>query len=157
MKQDRFLMGILIAIGLLVIVALSLFFARRDQRSYLNSNSPDAVVFNYVLAVTNKDYQKAYGYLADLDGKPTYEEFRKSFITGAINPNNVGVDVGEASINSDEATVSISLIYSPSDPFSSGSRSAEQALLIQQNNDWKISSMPYNLWDYNWYQTPVKP
>ena len=28
--------------------------------------NPDDVVHNYVLAVLNKDYQKAYGYLADL-------------------------------------------------------------------------------------------
>lgn len=157
MKQDRFLTGILIAIGVLVIVALALFFARRGQQSYRAEQSPDAVAFNYVLAVTNKDYQKAYGYLADLENKPTYDQFRRSFLTGSVSPENVGVDVGQAEISGDEAMVSVDVIYSPSDPFSDGYRNTQQAVLVQQNGEWKISSMPYNFWDYSWYQATPKP
>lgn len=157
MKQDRFLTGILIAIGVLVIAALALFFARRGQQSYREANSPDAVVFNYVLAVTNKDYQKAYGYLADLEDKPTYEQFRRSFLTGSVSPENVGVDVGPAEVDGDEAAVNVNLVYSPSDPLSSEYRNVQQALLVRQNGEWKISSMPYNFWDYSWYQAPPKP
>ncbi|HET7142506.1 MAG TPA: hypothetical protein VFI68_00685, partial [Anaerolineales bacterium] len=60
MKQDRFLTGILIGIGVLILLALALFFARKDTKEYKAGDSPDAAVFNYVLAVTNKDYKKAY-------------------------------------------------------------------------------------------------
>lgn len=157
MKQDRFLTGILIAIGVLVIVALALFFARRGQQSYRAERSPDAVAFNYVLAVTNKDYQKAYGYLADLENKPTYDQFRRSFLTSSVSSENIGVDVGQAEISGDEAMVSVDVIYSPSDPFSDGYRNTQQAVLVQQNGEWKISSMPYNFWDYSWYQATPKP
>lgn len=157
MKQDRFLTGILIAIGVLVIVALALFFARRGQQSYRAEQSPDAVAFNYVLAVTNKDYQKAYGYLADLENKPTYDQFRRSFLTSSVSSENIGVDVGQAEISGDEAMVSVDVIYSPSDPFSDGYRNTQQAVLVQQNGEWKISSMPYNFWDYSWYQATPKP
>jgi hypothetical protein len=157
MKQDKFLTGILIGIGVLILLALGLFFMRQDKRDYVAETSPDGVVHNYVLAVLNKDYQKAYGYLADLDNKPTYEEFRQSFFNGMVNPSDVGVDVGSVEINKDEAVVSLSVYYSNSDPFSSRYANEDRALLTQQSSVWKLNSMPSSFWDYNWYQEPYKP
>ena len=158
MKQDKFLTGILIGIGVLIVIALALFFTRKDTKQYTTDDTPEGVVYNYVLAVFNRDYEKAYGYLADLKNKPTYEEFRKSFFNGNINPGNTGVDVGTVEINGDEAVVNISVVYAPSDPFSSRSENTDRALLVKQNDTWKISAMPsYSFWDYNWYSQPVKP
>lgn len=157
MKQDRFLLGILVGIAVLIVVALGLFFTRQDTQTYLTTDTPEAVAFNYVLAVTEKDYQKAYSYLADLDHKPTYDEFRQSFFNGMVNPDEVGVDVGEATVHGDEASVELNLVYSASDPFSSGYRNEDKALLVRQSDAWKISSMPYNFWDYNWYQPKTNP
>jgi len=157
MKQDRFLTGILIGIGLLVVVALAVFFTRKDTQTYISDETPEGVVHNYVVAVLNKDYEKAYSYLADLDNKPTYEEFRDSFLKGMVNPNNSGVDVGQSDITGDDATVEVTLVYNPSDPFSTGYRDTQRAILVKQNGTWKISSMPqYNFWDYNWYQEVTK-
>lgn len=157
MKQDKFLTGILIGIGLLVVLALALFFTRQDKRTYLLEDTPEAVAHDYALAVINKDYEKAYAYLADLKYKPTYEEFRQSFLNGMINPDNVGVDVGEASITRDEAVVDLTLYYSYSDPFSSRTGSPDRALLVEQDGEWKVSSMPYTFWDWSWYQEPTNP
>jgi hypothetical protein len=157
MKQDKFLTGILIGIGALILLALGLFFLRQDKRDYVAETSPDGVVHNYVLAVLNKDYQKAYGYLADLEHKPTYEEFRQSFFNGMINPNDTGVDVGSVEINKDEAVVNLSVYYSNTDPFSSRYASQDRALLVEQNGMWKLNSMPNNFWGYNWYQESFKP
>lgn len=157
MKQDRFLTGILIGIGVLILLALGLFFMRQDKREYIADNVPEGVVHNYVLAILNKDYEKAYAYMADLEYKPTYEEFRQSFFNGMVNPNNTGVDVGTSEIHGDEAVVTLTLFYSYSDPFSSGYESTERALLVEQNGAWKLNTMPYNFWDYNWYQKPYKP
>ena len=152
MKQDRFLIGILIGIAALIVVALVLFFSRQDTQTYRTDGTPDAVVFNYVLAVNEKDYEKAYGYLAELEHKPTYEEFRRSFFNGMVNPNNVGVDVGTADINGDEASVEVKMIYPSGDPFSSTYSNVERAQLVQQDGEWKLSFLPYNFWDFNWYQ-----
>ena len=157
MKQDKFLTGILIGIGVLVLLALGLFFMRQDKREYVAESNPEGVVHNYVLAVLNKDYQKAYGYLADLDYKPTYEQFRQSFFNGMVNPADVGIDVGAVEINKDEAVVTLAVYYSNSDPFSSRYASEDRALLVKQNGAWKLSSMPYNFWDYSWYQQQIKP
>ena len=72
MRQDRFLTGILIGIAVLVVIALAVFFLRQGSQSYISEDAPEGVVHNYVLAVLNDDYEKAYGYLANLDNKPTY-------------------------------------------------------------------------------------
>ncbi|MCB9111373.1 MAG: hypothetical protein H6634_08985 [Anaerolineales bacterium] len=157
MKQDKFLTGILIGVGALIILALVLFFFRQDKRDYLPDDTPEGVTHNYALAVLNKDYEKAYGYLADLKYKPTYEEFRQSFLNGMANPENTGLDVGAATITGDEAVVDLTLYYSYSDPFSSRTGSPDRALLVNQGGNWKVSSMPYSFWDYNWYQEPYSP
>jgi hypothetical protein len=157
MKQDRFLTGILIGIGVLVIAALAVFFIRRDGQSYVLEDTPEGVIHNYVLAVLNKDYKKAYGYLADLEHKPTYDQFRNSFITGTLRPENSAVDVGKSEITGEDAYVEVAMIYNASDPFSTGYRDVQRAILVMQNGAWKISSMPtYYLWDYSWYQVPPK-
>ena len=157
MKQDRFLTGILIGIGVLVVVALAVFFSRKDTQTYIAEDTPEGVVHNYVLAVLNKDYEKAYGYLADLKNKPTYEEFRRPFLNGFVNPENTAVDVGQSEVSGDVASVEVSQIYNQNDPFSSGYRDTQRAILVRQNGAWKLSNMPaYTFWDYSWYQVVPK-
>jgi hypothetical protein len=153
MKQDRFLTWILIGIAILIVAALAVFFTRQNQASYVSDQTPDGVVHNYVVAVLKKDYQRAYGYLADLDNKPTYDEFRKAFAVGSLNPSNIGIKIGAANVNGDDASVEVDTVNSPSDPFSETYNNVGSAQLVKQNGVWKISSMPtYNLWDYSWYQ-----
>jgi hypothetical protein len=157
MKQDRFLTGILIGIAVLVVIALTVFFIRKDSQSYISEAAPEGVVHNYVLAVLNGDYEKAYGYLADLENKPAYEEFRDAFVKGIVNPNNSAVDIGESEVNNDTASVEVAMIYNPSDPFSTGYRDMQRAILVKQDGEWKLSSMPgYYFWEYSWYQETPK-
>ena len=152
MKQDRFLTGILVGIAVLVVIALAVFFSRRGTQTYISEEAPEGVVHNYVLAVLNKDYEKAYVYLADLKNKPTYDQFRAAFLKGAVNPNNSALDIGKSEINGDTASVEVAMIYSPSDPFSTGYRDVQRAILVKQSDGWKLTSMPYYyLWDGNWY------
>lgn len=159
MKQDRFLTGILVGIAVLVVIALAVFFTRRNNQSYIAEDAPEGVVHNYVLAVLKKDYKKAYGYLADLDHKPTYEQFRDAFLKGAVNPSNSALDIGKSEVSGDTASVEVAMIYSPSDPFSTGYRDVQRAILVKQNDGWKLTSMPYYyLWDGSWYpQVEVTP
>ena len=152
MRQDRFLTGILVGIVVLVVIALAVFFLRQGSQSYISEDVPEGVVHNYVLAVLNDDYEKAYGYLADLDNKPAYDQFRDAFLTGVVNPNNSAVDIGTSEVTDDTASVEVALIYNASDPFSTGYRDVQRAVLVRQNGAWKLSSMPgYYFWDYNWY------
>jgi hypothetical protein len=155
MKQDKFLTGILIGIGVLIVLALALFFARQGKTEYVADGTPEATVHNYVLAILDKDYEKAYSYLADLENKPTYEEFRNSFLNGMVNPGDTGIEVGTAEISDDTAYVELTIYYSYNDPFSLNTGSSDRATLVKQDGMWKISYMPYNFWDYNWYQKPL--
>ena len=157
MKQDRFLTGILVGIGLLVVVALAVFFTRKDSQTYASDDTPEGVVHNYVLAVLNKDYEKAYGYLAELKYKPTYADFRRAFLNGEVNPANQAVDIGTSDIVGDTATVELQLISNSGDPFSTGYRNTQTADLVKQAGAWKLTLMPqYNFWGYNWYVEPPK-
>lgn len=157
MKQDRFLIGILVGIGILVIVALTLFFTRQDNQEYVADDVPEGVVHNYVLAIFREDYEKAYSYLAESDTKPTYNEFRQAFFNQYVNPDNAGLELGETEIAGNEANVTVYLIYNPSDPFSSSYRNTDTARLERQNGQWKLLQMPYNFWAYDWYQPTVEP
>jgi hypothetical protein len=157
MKQDRFLVGILVGIGVLVVVALALFFTRQDKQEYVPDDTPEGVVRDYVLAIYKDDYEKAYGYLAEMDNKPTYNEFRQAFFSNYVNPSNTGLELGETKIVGEEAYVTVYLIYNPSGPFSNGGRSTDRAHLERQNGEWKLLQMPYNFWSYNWYQPTPEP
>lgn len=158
MKQDRFLMGIFIGIGTLVVIALALFFTRKDSAmTYVADDSPEGVVHNYVVAVFQGDYDKAYGYLADKKNKPTLEQFREAFLKNYVNPDNTGVDIGEAETSSDQAFVTVYIKYGANDPFSSGYRNEERAVLLNQNGRWKIEQMPGNFWYWDWYQPTPNP
>ena len=157
MKQDRFLTGILIGIAVLIIIALAVFFTRKDNLNYTSDDTPEGVVQNYVVALHKRDFEKAYGYLADLTNKPTPEQFRQSFLNHNVDPTNAGLEIGKTEISADTASVTLGVIYSPNDPFSTGYRNAEYAQLVQQKGAWKIKQLPYNFWSYDWYQPTSIP
>ena len=164
MKQDRFLMGILIFIGVLVVAALALFFIRKDSQAYGAEDTPDGVIRNYALALQKQDFTRAYSYLADETGKPDYESFRKVFLTNQLDFSSTAVQVGKVQfMGGGESTVSVTVLYAGSGPFNQGWSSVDTASLVQQNGAWKLISMPYPYWSYDWYLVslptalPAKP
>ncbi|MCS6994487.1 MAG: hypothetical protein N2117_12500 [Anaerolineales bacterium] len=152
MKQDRFLTGILIGIVVLVLLSLVVFFVRKDTSSYVDDSTPQGVVHNYVVALQKKDYEKAYTYLADLENKPTYQQFREAFFSGVVSPSGVGVEILRTETDGDLALVELNLLFAQSVPFESASRYVQNAQLVRQGNTWKIKQMPYQFWAYSWYQ-----
>lgn len=157
MKQDRFLTGILIGIAVLVVLALVVFFVRKDNLVYVADSTPEGVVQNYVVALHKRDFDKAYAYLATLENKPSLEQFRQSFLNHNVDPANAGLELGKAEISGNTATVSLGVIYTPGDPFSSGYRNTDYAQLVLENGAWKIKQMPFNFWAYDWYQPTPMP
>lgn len=157
MKQDRFLTGILLGIAVLILLALAVFFIRRDDLVYVDEATPQGVVQNYIVALQKQDYEQAYTYLADLENKPTYQQFRESFFNNYVSPTGVGVEILQTETSDDLATVGLSIIYNQRGLFESSSRYVETARLVRQAGAWKIKQMPYQLWAFDWYQpTPVK-
>lgn len=152
MKNDRFLLFILIGILALIIIALAVFFTRADSMEYINSEEPGGVVHNYIVALHKFDYDRAYSYLADHSLKPTLDNFRASFINHEIDPSFVGVEIGVVHIAGNNASVELGILYSYSGPFSTGGTSKEYAQLELQNGQWKIRQMPYYYWAWHWYE-----
>lgn len=152
MKNDRFLLGILIGIVVLIFAALAVFFTRKETLVYTSDSTPQGVVQNYIVAVYKRDYAKAYTYLADLPDKPTIDFFTNSFLNHSVDPGKTGVDIGKADIVGSTGSVEIVIIYNTSDPFSTGYRNTEYAQLTLQNGAWKLKQLPGNYWGYNWYQ-----
>lgn len=96
MQRDRFLIGILIGIGVLVLVALILFLSRQGQSQYGDESSPSGVLHNYILALQKRDYERAYRYLADFEGKPDLAQFQQSFLSNqGQSIDNTPVEIGE--------------------------------------------------------------
>ena len=155
MKQDRFLFGILVGIGVLVGAAFALFFIRQSQMNYVADDTPAGVVQDYVLALHKGDYQKAYDYLADGKDKPTYDEFCRPFITKMNSISSADVQIRETVLLNQEAVVTLVFSGYYDAPYGA-SRSTEQATLKLQNGHWKISMMPSPYWYYDWYQAKVK-
>lgn len=68
---DRFLMAIVA--GILLVTAIALIVAMRLPREpiYRSDDTPETVAYNYLLALQNGDYERAFNYLApDLAGRP---------------------------------------------------------------------------------------
>jgi hypothetical protein len=153
MKQDRFLLAILAAIGLLVVVALALFFIRQSSLDYGPEDTPAGVVRNYVIAIEKEDYQRAYGYLNEND-KPDFERFQRSFLSGELLHTSAAVRVAGERITNGEATVNLTIIHGGGGPFGDVWREQTTALLVLQEGTWKLSQLPYPYWSWNWYPQP---
>jgi hypothetical protein len=157
LKLDRFLIGILVGIGVLVIAALLLFFMRRGEAKYVDEITPQGIIQNYVLALQKKDFEKAYGYLAEEEGKPEFGQFRDSFISSFDSYNRAGLTFGTSSETGETAFVTVSIQQNYGGPFNEMSRSHESVDLTKQNGNWKIRRFPYPFWGYDWYENAPKP
>jgi len=158
MRQDRFLIGILIFIALLVIAALVLFFVRQDVQTYGPEDTPEGVIRNYAIALQKRDFERAYTYLADKENKPEFDAFRRTFITHQLDVTGTALKIGSVEYTSDdEAMVQVSVIYAASGPFAESRGSSEYATLVRQNGEWRLIYMPYPYWAWDWYQPPVEP
>jgi hypothetical protein len=151
MRQDRFLIGILAGIGLLVVVAIGLFFIRRGTLAYGPETTPDGVVRNYVVALKTGDYDRAYTYLGSFSTKPEKLLFRQMFLSSlASQIASTGIELGSASIDGSKAVVQITLLQGGGELFGTVYRNVQTVELSLEGGTWKITNMPYPFWDYGW-------
>jgi hypothetical protein len=155
MKQDRFLTGILIGIAVLVVIALALYFVRREEAVYQPEDTPAGVVHNFVLALHNGEYERAHNYLADTERKPDLTAFRQPFISRQLDIQTSSLQIGETDLHGEEAIVVVTIVHASNNPFDSVYHTPETFTLIMQNGDWKITHLPYPYWYWEWEQ-PVK-
>ncbi len=149
MKRDRFLIGILVFIGLLVVTSLVLFLIRRQGPAYVAEGTPEGVIHNYVVALQNRDYARAYSYVAEGSGMPAADEFR-NVMAQQLNNSSTAIMITHTDLEMNRAVIDLNLIHQGSDPLSREWESSETALLVSQHGTWHITSMPYPYWSWNW-------
>ncbi len=149
MKGDRFLTVILVVIALLVVASLSVFLLRQDSAVYLSEDLPDHIVHNYILAIEKSEYARAYGYLAEEENKPDYDDFERFFL---FYDRCVGYKIGETSISADSAYVEMTTMENSGGFFFDRYDYVESARLLRQDGEWKLIQMPYAYWDWGWYE-----
>jgi len=156
MRQDRFLIGILAGIGLLVVLSVALFFIRRGTLEYGPEDQPEGVARNFVVAVKKGDLDRAYAYLANFENKPdafafrqTYQQFQAAEIAAT------GVEIGDTTAEAERAFVQVSMLRGGGGLFSEVYRDQQPAELVLEGGAWKIKAMPYPFWNYSWTE-PVK-
>ncbi|HRV95562.1 MAG TPA: hypothetical protein P5526_25635 [Anaerolineae bacterium] len=155
MKNDKFLIGIVIGIVVLVIVSLTVVLLRRPgEESYIADDTPAGVVHNYYLALQRKDYEKAYSYLSDdLKSKPDLDKFIRD-LDNYGRQSDASLQIGETTQTDGHAQVDVAITtYRAGGIFDSNTYTDRNTAYLQATPDgsgWWLTQFPYPYWGYDW-------
>jgi len=152
-NTDKFLIGIIVGIVVLIVVAFVLTMVQPEP-AYQAEDTPEGVTHNYLLALQNQDYDRAYEYLSP--SLPNYPKDLDAFIRDVERYDyqfrtNGGstLSVQSSDIRGDRATVKVleSRFYGRGLFDSSQEFNNFNMNLKLENGDWKlISSDFYFYW-----------
>lgn len=160
-KTDKFLIGIVGGIFLLVVVAFIVALTTPEP-SYQAEDTPEGVAFNYLFALQQGDYERAYGYLwPSLKGYPRNAVAFASDIRDSnwefrsLNDSSVTLEVGSVFIQERHAEITVlETRFYEGGLFESSSYTTDfvVTLLKDKDGEWKISeSDNYWLWCWDEY------
>lgn len=112
-NTDKFLIGIVL--GIIVLVGVAFVVAlQRPKPTYQADDTPEGVAHNYLFALQQKDYERAYGYLSPTleDYPATAHEFEDELDQYAwqirdLDNNSVSLAVESTRLDGDRAEVEI--------------------------------------------------
>jgi hypothetical protein len=101
-SADKFLIGIITGIAILVIVVFAIAYLR-PKPGYISDETPEGVIHNYFYALQQEDYGRAYSYLSPtIKGYPNSNEaFANDVHSNAWIFNSFGSDVSLSIISAD--------------------------------------------------------
>ena len=156
MKNDRFLIGIIAGIVLLVVVAVIVVLVRDQAGEYVAADRPEGVAHNYFLAIQRLDYDRAYSYLSDeLKSKPDLDDFITN-IDNFGDRSEASLKIGQSTITNDRARVEVSVTtYRRGGLFDSGSYTNWTTAHFRLTSDgaWQLLEFPYPYWGYDWNES----
>jgi hypothetical protein len=101
------------------------------------------------------DYARAYSYLAKNAIQANQAQFRQSMTNAARDISDSAIQVGSSQLSAaGEATVSLDIVQNQGGLFSNVNHQSQAATLIRQGGSWKIQTMPYPFWSYDFPQAP---
>jgi len=144
---DKFLLGIVAGIIVLVVAVFVIAQLRPNEPSYDQDDTPEGVAYNYLLSVQLMDYERAYGYLSsDLVG---YPENVDTFAVEVDEPwllrdgmdDDISLIVDRVQTKGDWATVSILHVwFDRGGLFDSGERTSIVNVDLRLTADgWRIA------------------
>lgn len=158
-KVDRFLLGIVGGVVVLVVVALVLVWQTPTVAEYQPEDTPAGIAFNYLIALQREEYERAYTYLApDL---PNYPTTAAAFFVEVQDwwcfnnqERSSPLDVGDVNIVGERAIVQIvQRVYSTQpNLFSDNSYTQQFKITLKQlDGRWYISESD-RCWSAEWRQ-----
>ena len=158
-KPDKLLIGIVSSVILLVVIAFAVALLR-PKATYQSEDSPDGVAFNYLFALQQRDYERAYGYLLpSIRGYPrTSEAFvddirNYSWSFNELESASTTLEVESANLNGKRAEVKMKETrFYEGGLFDSRQYTNFFTITLRQGEDgaWKIEEADsYWLWCWN--------
>jgi hypothetical protein len=149
-RLDRFLIGILVGLVLLLIFAGLAVFLRQPPPE-LPADSPGGTVQRFYNAILKKDYDAAYLLLSDsMTDKPAHDRFVQHNATQASynsGQQNDRIRLTTDTVTGDTAvvTANITHFYNNSNPFGGSNEWTETNTFTLRNEDgtWRITVLPY--------------
>ena len=158
-KTDKLLLGIVAGIVLLVVVAFVLAL-NKPKPAYQSEDTPGGVAFNYLFALQQKEYERAYRYLSpSIAGYPREAEtfaddiHDHSWTFRNLDSSSTTLEVDSVNINGKRADVKIrETRFYEGDLFNSSQYTNLFNMTLRQNEkgEWKIEDADdYWLWCWN--------
>ena len=156
-NTDKFLIAIVAGVVLLIGVAFAVVFLR-PKPTYQTDDTPEGVAHNYLFALQQKDYARAYSYLSpDIDGYPD----SVARFTTDISNNGYGfgsgsdsttLEIASSDITGDQAVVTVrETVFYNGGLFNNNQYTNTFAMTLhREDKGWKIvSSESYWAWCWN--------
>jgi len=156
-NTDKFLVAIVAGVVLLVAAAFGVA-ALRPKPAYQAEDAPDGVVHNYLLAIKQADYDRAYGYLSPkISGyPPTAADFardvRQSSYNFQLDNPATTVSIQAAYVTDNRAEVIVhETIFQSNGLFGSSEYPHSTTFQLRRESEqWKIYNSDQSYWTWCW-------
>lgn len=152
-SSRRWLIVFAIVISALVIATVSLvLLTQGNEVALLPEDVPQGIVQRYLMAVQERNYQKAYDYLSFDPSQEftTYNDWLRMVMPYISNQPAWKATLSKTTQNGDYATVEVTIdTVRPGGPFGSPLRSQQIIFQLSKiDGKWLITSPTYIYWTY---------